>query len=600
MALLQRIFSIDLRTLAFFRLGLAVIILADLCIRAGDLTAHYTDIGTFPRTTAIEYFGNIWSFSLYFLNGSLWFQVLLFSITALFALALLFGYRTRLATIALLVLIISLQNRHPILLNGGDNLLGVLLFWAIFLPLGARYSVDSALDNTTNATANNQHFSIATIAILIQSMSLYLFTAILKSDAMWWPDGSAVHYALQLDQFAKPFGIWLREQPFELLQLLAYAVLALEFIAPILIFTPIFKTPIRLGILAALISMHLGFHFGLRIGWFSFISIVSISNFIPGSVWDYFAKRCNTPARRGLQIFYDGDCGFCRKTALLLKTFLMLPSNIPIKPAQNDGNANKLLDQHFTWVLRDANGNDSIKWQALVILVKHSPLFWPIAYIMGLQIFSRIGLAFYHWVGRHRGAFGQLTGKFLPYRPVPLHNHWLTNAMVGALAIYVLCWNIASVPGVPYGFSNDPLVRMPAYLFRLDQKWSMFAPRPFRDDGWFVIRGELKDSTVVDVRHQTVGEPDINKPILASADYASFRWRKYMRRLWEKRYSKYRLQYGQYLCRDWNSQAISVNKKLNTFTIDFYREDTPPPGQPNPTPEKIRLWEHFCFKVSKT
>jgi len=599
MTFLQRIFSIDLRTLAFFRLGLAAIILADLLVRCSDLTAHYTDLGTFPRTAAIDYFGNIWSFSLYFLNGSLWFQILLFSIMALFAFALLFGYRTRIATIALFVLIISLQNRHPILLNGGDNLLGVLLFWAIFLPLGARYSVDSALDNGKRP-ADNHHFSIATIAILIQSMSLYLFTAILKTGDVWWPNGTAVHYALQLDQFAKPFGIWLREQPFEVLQFLAYAVLALEFIAPILMFTPIFRTPIRLGILAALVSMHLGFHFGLRIGWFSFISMVSISNFIPGSVWDYFAQRFNTPARRGLQIFYDGDCGFCRKTALLLKTFLLIPSNVPIKPAQEDAAANALLDQHFTWVLRDVNGNDFIKWQALIVLVKHSPLFWHIAYLMSLRIFDRLGLAFYHWVGRNRGVFGELTGKFLPYRPIKLHNHWLTNTLVGFLTLYVLCWNIASVPGVPYGFSNDPLVRMPAYLFRLDQKWSMFAPQPFRDDGWFVIRGELNDGTVVDVRHETIGEPDIGKPALASADYTSFRWRKYMRRLWEKRYSKYRLQYGQYLCRNWNSQAIPSDKKLNTFTIDFYREDTPPPGQPNPTAQKIQLWEHFCFKIPKT
>jgi hypothetical protein len=38
---LEEMFGLDLRSLALFRIGLAIILLADLAIRAGDLTAHY-------------------------------------------------------------------------------------------------------------------------------------------------------------------------------------------------------------------------------------------------------------------------------------------------------------------------------------------------------------------------------------------------------------------------------------------------------------------------------------------------------------------------------------------------------------------------------
>ena len=60
---------------------------------------------------------------------------------------LVLGWKTRFATIASWVLLLSLQNRNTMILSGEDNLALLLLFWGMFLPLGARYSVDSALDS---------------------------------------------------------------------------------------------------------------------------------------------------------------------------------------------------------------------------------------------------------------------------------------------------------------------------------------------------------------------------------------------------------------------------------------------------------------------
>src|SRR5215210_7563587 len=41
----------DLRSLAAFRVALALLVLADLFNRARDLTAHYTDAGVMPRVS---------------------------------------------------------------------------------------------------------------------------------------------------------------------------------------------------------------------------------------------------------------------------------------------------------------------------------------------------------------------------------------------------------------------------------------------------------------------------------------------------------------------------------------------------------------------
>jgi len=45
-------------------------------------------------------------------------------------------------------LLISLQNRNPIVLQGGDILLRMLAFWAMFVPLNAYFSLDRALDTS--------------------------------------------------------------------------------------------------------------------------------------------------------------------------------------------------------------------------------------------------------------------------------------------------------------------------------------------------------------------------------------------------------------------------------------------------------------------
>ena len=112
----KKVFGIDLRALAFFRLGLASVLILDICQRASDLEAHYTDFGLLNRTSALLLLPEN-AFSLHLASGSLFFQIALFILAFIFALSYLFGYHTRFSGLASLVLLISLQNRNPIILN---------------------------------------------------------------------------------------------------------------------------------------------------------------------------------------------------------------------------------------------------------------------------------------------------------------------------------------------------------------------------------------------------------------------------------------------------------------------------------------------------
>ncbi len=53
-AKVTEVFGADLRSLAAFRIVLAVLVLADLANRATDLSAHYADKGVLPRPTLLR------------------------------------------------------------------------------------------------------------------------------------------------------------------------------------------------------------------------------------------------------------------------------------------------------------------------------------------------------------------------------------------------------------------------------------------------------------------------------------------------------------------------------------------------------------------
>ncbi len=51
---LEKLFGLDLRSLALFRVWLALVIIVDLIIRTGDLSSLYSDAGVMPRTLLSE------------------------------------------------------------------------------------------------------------------------------------------------------------------------------------------------------------------------------------------------------------------------------------------------------------------------------------------------------------------------------------------------------------------------------------------------------------------------------------------------------------------------------------------------------------------
>ena len=173
---LSRAFGLDLRSLALTRVSYGLLIFCDLLVRATNLEAHYTDQGVFP----LDLYNSVglpFNVSLHALNGSLTYQGILFFLNALAAGALVVGWRTRWATVLCWLFMVSLHNRNFLLLNGGDTWMRIMLFWAIFLPWGERWSWDAG---SQTQARNDEVYSAATAGFVVQVFLVYWMAGVLR------------------------------------------------------------------------------------------------------------------------------------------------------------------------------------------------------------------------------------------------------------------------------------------------------------------------------------------------------------------------------------------------------------------------------------
>lgn len=273
---------LDSRSLALMRRAVGAVIVLDVLLRSRDLTAHYTDAGVLPRTLLWEsdFWSSLW-FSLHVTHGHALFQAVLMALQVAAAVALVANVRPRIATAVSLVLAWSLQARNPLVLDGGDTLLRLVLLWGLLLPWGEREP--------------RRLLTPATVGYTLQISVLYWFAAAFKLAPAWTSRATALYSTLALDQFVTPLGRLLWGHP-ELLQWLTRGVVALEFTAPLLLFIPRLR-PAGLVLLACL---HLGSALVLNLGLFPLISLVALLAFLPSRLWGALEPPLETSRKQWL------------------------------------------------------------------------------------------------------------------------------------------------------------------------------------------------------------------------------------------------------------------------------------------------------------
>lgn len=603
---IRKIFALDLRSLALFRIGLALVIITDLIIRFSDIEAFYSDRGVIDRNTLINQFSEPWYWSIHLLSGQTFVQQILFLIALFFGILVLIGYRTRWAMIASWLMIVSLHNRNPALIFAGDDTLRAITFWAMFLPLGACYSIDSAL-NTSHKPLPKYVVSGATVGFIFQLCYIYMFSAWFKHQSpLWSSEGSAVYYALNFDQYATNFGQFLLTLK-PLLPLMTFAALWFEWLGALLLFIPCKNSFFRCVAIVAFILLHFSFGLSFTIGIFPALCIAVWLALIPSNIWNWLAQKTYTPARAGLKINYDRDCGFCKKVVYFLRTFLILPGT-PLLEAQENPDIYADMEKYNSWVVEDWQGRRYFKWRGIAYVVSLSPIFWWLAPILRVKPFMAIGTKFYETIANNRRSAGKFTAPF-KYKSFQVNHSWTFNLITLFILALVTLWNFTSFANSHY-FHQSPTttsqiikritnskttqnITWLGELTRLDQSWSIFAPNPPRDDGWHVIVGTLTNGQQVNLLQKN--EPiNWQKPTIQQRYklYQNMQWRTYFINLNRNIGKQLYPHYGTYLCQQWNSQH-SKTQQLENLVIYFMSEQTAPPEQVQKVTQEIH-WQQSC------
>ncbi len=274
----RSIFTLDLRSLGLFRIGLGLVVVVDVCFRALDVEIFYSDAGVRPRP--LDQF--LSAPSLYLLNGSVAFAALLLALTAVAGLALALGWRTRLSAVATWGLVLSVQHRNPSITTGADGVLLLLCTFACFLPLAHRFSLD-AQAHPERAQRDPAVFATSTVGLLLQLGVIYVFNVVNKTGASW-KDGSAVLRSLQIDQHTTPLGALLLAHTPWLSPPLTFGTLIVES-SVLLLLVSFARDRIRVVVVVAFWLLHFGLGTTLYLGLFSPVCMVAWLAVLPPLVW---------------------------------------------------------------------------------------------------------------------------------------------------------------------------------------------------------------------------------------------------------------------------------------------------------------------------
>lgn len=237
--------TLDRRTLGLTRILLGFYLITDLFRRAAAWEDLFSDKGVLPTWVILE---KPQSTHFSFLHGfttapELW--ILWLVILATYV-ALLVGYRTKVAQVLSLVFITSMNGRVLLVENGGYVVQSLLVLWTTFMPLGDRFSLDAMLASMrrrrerTAAELNDRvdmvdpfrlapFVSLIGLVLCVQIAAIYYFNVIHKFGPGWKRDFNATHYVMYVDRMVTPIIADVRDYiPFRVQQVLTMSVVASE------------------------------------------------------------------------------------------------------------------------------------------------------------------------------------------------------------------------------------------------------------------------------------------------------------------------------------------------------------------------------------
>jgi len=244
-----------------FRLGAGLTILTQYLTTYYQRHLLYGPDGVVPYAWFLQHVYQHGSFSLYALDQSALVFEVIFHLSIGVTILWVIGWQTRLMTLLTWIALWSLHERNPALWDGGDNLIQIVLIYALFADLGRMYALDAgagwrgaAAGPALRRVRELLHMA-AVLAVGLQLCLVYGTAGLAKVPGALWQNGTALYYIVRAGEFAwAGYGAPLLQHG-GLVTLLTYGTLAFQLSFPFLFW--LHPTTRRLALLGG-ICFHLG------------------------------------------------------------------------------------------------------------------------------------------------------------------------------------------------------------------------------------------------------------------------------------------------------------------------------------------------------
>lgn len=261
--------------LAIFRIMTGCLVICSLLMLLPEVPVFYGPDGIASMATVKQWEGNLPRFSLlFFMDQNVASAYIVIGLALLAALMVACGLFTRISLIGLFVLLVSIHHRNPMILNSADTLMRLFIFLLIFSDCSKVLSLDFWMRNKRGADTSDQTISAWPVNLLkLQVAAVYCQTFWSKLEGPSWWDGTAVYYALRLEEFyrfAEPIDqLWFYK-------LATWSGLLVE----LSLWTLIWIREFRYWVLLAGIALHLGIEYTMNIPLFEYVMISSFILFV--------------------------------------------------------------------------------------------------------------------------------------------------------------------------------------------------------------------------------------------------------------------------------------------------------------------------------
>jgi predicted DCC family thiol-disulfide oxidoreductase YuxK len=615
--------QLDLRPLGLARIAFgSVLVLAVLDI-GPILEDLLSDAGVMPRSGLLGGIARGNRFSILDVAGPLWVSWTLFGLAVAAALCFTIGWHSRFATLACFVLISGLHERNLMVFDGCDNVIRVMLFWFLFMPVGARYSIDAVLRSADGAPRIETATALPMRLGQVQIAWIYLNTILYKSGGMQWWYGTALHTALGLDHlFTRTLGRLLFNAAWFTVPATYFSgVVELSFL--FLVFWP-WLQPWLKGLAIALgTALHAGVALLMSVGNFSYLMIASYA-LLYEAEWAETVVRATRPlvGRGTTTVFFDGACPLCRRTMAILKGFDFF-GNLKFTDFRERGALAALPGVGFQDLERrmhtlSPDGEVRKGYAAVAHVARRVPGLWILGVVGGIPGAAWIGSPVYDWIADRRQSLHCDDASCpVPEKPARLRavvpegvralGSSVLHAALVAMMVFCIWFSLPSKSFIPIPTGllpkwpwvaayQIPVPPLPGPLHEMIQElelwqaWDMFSPNPKDTDTWLKGVGELTSGTTVDVlRGHAHGGP---LPPLELGMFFS-RWSKFLDNM-PGASKPQLLEFGRFICRRWNNEPQG-RAQLKTFKIYKEYRQVAPIGQPPNEWKEDLLWDHICF-----